>query len=192
MKCESCHQAEAKAAVTVDVEGVKKEIYVCTTCAAKLRGKNKSKKSDPASPKKATPEITVLNGETEPPPPFVEELVKATLGFMKGVAEAEENDKRVCPVCKAKWDQIKSSGRIGCPACWKTFARKIRETFLGGEWGPSHIGAAPTIDRIPDPAAARAVLERELKDAIAREDYRRAAALKRKLDGLSGGKDTIP
>lgn len=182
MKCESCHKAEAKMAVTVHADGTEKEIYVCPSCAARLRGKERS--TPAKTSRKTPPEVTVINGNEENPPPFVEELVKATLGFMKGVAEAEENEKHVCPVCKTKWDQVLSSGRVGCPACWKTFARKIRDNFLAGEWGSVHVGGAPTIDHIPDPAAARAALERELKDAVAREDYRRAAVLKRRIDDL--------
>ena len=78
----------------------------------------------------------------------------------------------------------------GCPACWRTFARQIRREFLSAECGRAHIGAAPAIDRLPDARAVRAVLERDLKAAIAREDFHRAAALKRQLDALDHGKES--
>jgi len=187
MKCEHCHRAEAVTAVTVKRDGVDRELYVCAACSEKLGGGDGAKKTRPR--KGAQPEkVTIIDGTKQPPPPFVEELVKATLGFMKEVAEAQDDERHVCPVCKTKWTSVKESGRLGCPACWKAFARHIRAEFLGAEFGPVHRGAAPAIEQLlPDPEAARAVLARDLKDAIAREDYRRAAEIKRKLDGLAGG-----
>ncbi len=185
MKCELCHQADATTAVTVKKDGAEKELYVCAACAADIRNGGRKKKKTSADPSKPT----VIKTSGEEPPPFVEELVKATLGFMKGVAEAEENERRVCPVCHAKWDKLKDAGRLGCPACWRTFARQIRTEFLSAEFGRAHIGAAPAIDRLPDAKAVRAVLERDLRAAIAREDFHRAADLKRQLDALDSGKE---
>ncbi len=161
---------------------MEKELYVCSNCAAAVRGGGSGHAHETTKPN-----VSVIEGKGVNPPPFVEELVKATLGFMKGVAEAEENEKRVCPVCRTKWDKIKETGRIGCPTCWKIFARQIREEFLSAEFGKAHVGAAPAIDRLPDPSAARTVLERDLREAIAREDYHLAAVLKRRLDALDDG-----
>lgn len=182
MKCEICHKGDASTAIVVKQDGREKELYVCADCAAVHRNGS-------AAPNKSgndKPKVSIIKGNSEQPPPFVEELVKATLGFMKGVAEAEENEKRVCPCCHAKWEQIKESGRIGCPSCWKTFARQIRDEFLAGEFGRAHLGSAPAIDQLPDATAARKILERDLKAAIAREDYHRAALLKSRLDKLAG------
>lgn len=184
MKCELCHQADATAAVTVRKDGAEKELYVCAACAADVRNGGRKKKA-PAAP--SGPSVVKASGEE--PPPFVEDLVKATLGFMKGVAEAEENERRVCPVCHAKWDKLKEAGRLGCPACWRTFARQIRAEFLSAEFGRAHVGAAPAIDRLTDAKAVRAVLARDLKAAITREDFHRAADLKRQLDALDRGKE---
>lgn len=186
MKCEHCHKADAKKAVTVKEKDGEREIYVCDACAARLLGKDHpSTRSE-----EAAPSVSVGGVSGEPPPPFVEEFVKATLGFMKNVAEAEENEKRSCPACGANWNKIKESGRLGCPACWKTFAKHIRAEFLAAQFGQAHRGHAPAVERLPDAQSARSVLERDLKNAIAREDYRLAAELKRKLDSLPGGKET--
>ena len=178
MKCEICHKAEAETAVTTTQDGVEKELYVCSACAASLRG------APSRNTRNSSPKVSVIKGSSTTPPPFVEELVKATLGFMKGVAEAEENEKRVCPHCKATWEQIKESGHVGCPSCWKTFACQIRDEFLSVEFGKAHVGSAPAIDRLPDLKSIKTVLERDLKLAIQREDYHLAALLKNKLDAL--------
>ncbi len=171
MLCEKCHKSEATRAITVKENGVEKELYVCASCAGAKAGSEKPRTSE--------------GGDL--PAPLVEGLVKATLDFMKGVAEAEENERRTCPKCKSNWDTIKEDGRISCPTCWKTFAKKIRSEFLAAEFGPSHKGSAPSVDTMSDPSEARAALERELKDAVAGENYRRAAEIKRRLDAMDDG-----
>lgn len=181
MKCEICKRAEAVTAITVTREGVEQELYVCAACAA-------AAKKGPGARRPAKgrgPKLTLVGGDSENVPgPLVEEFVKATLGFMKGVAEAEEEKTRVCPSCRTTWERVKETGRLGCPACWKAFAREIRDAFLVSEYGRAHLGAAPDVGVIPDARDARTVLERELKDAVAREDYHRAADIKRRLDAL--------
>ena len=162
MQCELCHKNKAEKAITIKKDGAEKD-------------------------EGAIPPFTTGEGANVPPP-LVEGLVKATLDFMKGMAEAEENEHRTCPKCRSNWDQISKSGRITCPACWKTFAKKIRAEFLSGEFGPTHTGSAPSVDAIDDSREAVAVLERELKAAVAREDYRTAAALQKKIDEARRGK----
>lgn len=185
MKCEICRKAEAEKAITVTENGVEKELYVCSACAeAKKQGKTAKAKP----PRTGRPGVTIVGGENVPQP-LVEEFVKATLGFMKGMADADEDKRRTCPVCGATWDSVKASGRLGCPSCWKTFAREVRGEFLAAEYGPVHMGAAPSVEVLPDARSARRVLERQLEDAIAREDYRLAAEIKRKLDGLDAAKE---
>lgn len=181
MKCEICHKAEAETAVTMSIDGHDKELYVCHACAAAARNPEMRKK--PSRKKRPTVEVV---GGSEDPPPFVEELVKATLGFMKGVAEAEQAHTRMCSTCKTTWEKIKETGRIGCPDCWRTFAREIRGEFLAAQYGPSHCGSAPAVGALNRAEDARAVLARRLKEAIDREDYRRAAEIKHQLDALDG------
>ena len=188
MKCEICHKAEAVTAVTLTVDGQQKELYVCAACAKASRDGTPRRKSSRGT---GTPKVTIVGGNADDvPQPLVEEFVKATLGIMKGMAAGpEEEPDRACPTCHRTWEAVKDSGRLGCPACWKTFAREIREEYLRGEYGPAHLGAAPSLETIPDARDMRVVLARDLKDAIAREDYRLAAELKRKLDALGDGKE---
>lgn len=185
MKCEICHKAEAQTAVVTRTDGVERELYVCEACAEQLRTEKKT-----PSRKGEHPQVSIVDGTKANPPPFVEELVKATLGFMKGVAEAKENERQICPVCKTKWDQIKDSGRMGCPACWKAFAKHIRGEFLASQFGLSHQGTAPAVEKLTDTGSVRKIVERDLKAAIAREDYRLAAELKHKLDALRNGEES--
>ena len=131
---------------------------------------------------KPEPEATLISGDGEEPPEFVKNLVEATLDFMKGVAESGRKHAK-CPACKTTWEQIKSRRTLGCPTCWKVFASDIRKEFLSGQYGQKHVGSMPpTVTG----EASRAYLERELKAAVAREDFKKAAAIKRQLDALGG------
>ena len=97
---------------------------------------------------------------------------------MKGVVESKHHARLKCPACKATWEQIKENRLIGCPTCWKTFAQEIRAAYLDAEYGTRHMGAMPPTVTGEE---SRAYLERELKAAVAREDFKKAAALKRKI-----------
>ena len=190
MKCELCHKGDAQVAITLTVNGKSKELYVCKACAEKNKAQVQvpGKKKPSAHP--GHPQLSVMGKSADDlPQPLVDGLVKATIDFMKGVAEVEENEHRVCPVCKSNWEKIKNSGRIPCPSCWKTFAKQIRNEFLTGEYALNHVGSAPAVSKLSNVESVRAVLERELKDAIAREDYHAAANLKKKLDALDAEKE---
>ncbi len=179
MKCEICHQSDATAVIHLKKGDDTQELYVCKSCAAKAGQPSKRKKRAESPPEIALDD----NGE---PPEFVKNLLEATIGFMKGVAETNGKKKvSACPACKTPWKQIKETGLVGCPQCWNTFASQLRETFLSREYGPKHVGDMP---RSITGEASRAFLERELKAAVAREDFKKAAAIKRQLDALADGK----
>lgn len=186
MKCEICKRAEATTAVTVNENGVEKELYVCASCARKARGKDKKHEDAKDGADEDGPKVTVLDENGEAAPPFVDELAKAALAFMQGMVESEISKKKKCPFCKSTWEEIKEKKRLNCPKCWKTFAQEIRADLLGPQWGASHVGSAPRTSATARNADARKTLERELKKAIASEDYRLAAKLKRQLDELQG------
>jgi len=182
MKCEICHKAEAEEALTLTEQGVEKELYVCHACAAEHR---KPRRKQAEKSESSPPDVTIIDGsKAAEAPAFVKDLLKATLGFMEGVAQAEHHDHLVCPVCKTSWQKIAESGRLGCPNCWRAFAKDIPAHFLRGQYALRHQGAMPAHVTGED---TRAYLERELKAAVAREDYRTAAELQRKLAALDAG-----
>ena len=85
MKCEICHNADAQTVLhRKKKDGTEEELYVCKSCAVAA---SRKKKSAAAS---KDPDTVVLNSGNEKPPPFVEDLLKATLGFVKGIAEAQD------------------------------------------------------------------------------------------------------
>lgn len=184
MKCEICHKADAETVLKLKKkDGSVRELYVCKACAA--AAKRPKKKTGGA----ARTSVTVIGpGGEENPPPFVEEFFKAAMGLVDGLghmADEKKKGKKSCPSCKATWEQIQKTERLGCPTCWKTFAAEIRKEILGCDYGKKHVGGMPSNTTGED---ARAWLERELAAAVQRQDYEKAAELQRRLGALDDGK----
>lgn len=179
MKCEICHKHNAEQAIIVKRDGKDCELYVCKACA-------KSQQRPPSKKPKSKPSVTVV-GPGEEPPPFVKNFLEATLGLVKGMAENPEERHLVCPTCHATWDKIRETRRLDCPTCWKTFAKEVQTEFLRSQYGPTHIGLPPAGIARSTAGNSRAQLERALKTAIAREDYRKASEIQKQLESLKDG-----
>lgn len=180
MKCEICHNADAKTVLhRKKPDGSDEELYVCAACAQAAQAKRK--------PSRKNPETVVLNSGDGKPPPFVEDLLKATLGFVKGIAEEQDKAsgklKDVCPTCGKKRDEFREDDRLGCPDCWTAFAADLRERLALHHYGTHHIGGAPEAAPRVDLCAQ---LERLLKVAVRRQDFEKAAEIRRKLEELGG------
>lgn len=193
MKCEICHKAEAKTVIhRPKKDGSTEELFVCKTCAqATKAARDKNRKpSEEEGDGRDGPVIIGASGEK--PPPFVENLLKATLGFVQGIAEAEALKSRpeACPVCGKKREALIEDGRPGCPECWHSFNVEIRENLLGGQYGTRHKGRAPSNAPAPtsDPCAE---LERQLKTAVKKQQFEKAAQIRRELEKL-GKRPPLP
>ena len=175
MLCELCHNHDASGVLhRKDANGEDEELYVCQEC---LKANGKAK---PEKPK----EISVVTPDGDEPPAFIKNFLDAAVGLIEGVAGAEPPQEKKCRVCGATWKKIKSERLLGCPDCWSQFGKEIREEFLSGAYGPKHLGKIP--EKNPDGKPSRAFLEKELKEAVARQNYRKAARLRRQLDELDG------
>lgn len=101
---------------------------------------------------------------------------------------AVQKDNRVCPVCGRSWDDFSRIGKFGCGECYKTFStgaeRVLRQIHSSSEHvgkGPSKSSAEIKFKRKLDD------LKRQLKDAVAREDYETAAKLHAEIKTMEGG-----
>ena len=195
MLCELCHKDEAAGVLHhKDENGEDEELYDCKKCLAQKQGKHDSgsldapdgtsEPSDGTSNKAKTPKIITPDGEE--PPAFIRNFLDAAVGLIEGVAKSESPKERKWPVCGRAWEKIKETHSVGCPDCWAQFGKEIREEFLGGSYGPKHLGKIP--EKAPDGKPSRAFLEKELREAVARQNYRKAAQLRKKLDELNGEK----
>ena len=176
MLCELCHNHEACGVLhRKDANGEDEELYVCQDCL-----KTNGKTNKPPKPGKPT----IVTADGEEPPAFIKNFLDAAVGLIEGVTGGEMPQEQKCRVCGSTWKKIKEERRIGCPDCWSQFGKEIREEFLTGAYGPRHVGKIP--EKNSDGKPSRAFLEKELKEAVARQNYRKAARLRRQLDELDG------
>lgn len=93
---------------------------------------------------------------------------------------------RTCPSCGMTVSNLQSAGLLGCPDCYRIFEELISGVIARAQGGASvHVGRHPaqqasSIDR----AAVRNRLAKELREAVGREDYERAARLRDRLSSL--------
>ncbi len=81
-----------------------------------------------------------------------------------------------CPACGFTLDDYRRTSRLGCPDCYSFFAREFSS--------PTSTGADKPEGSAPEPPT-REKLERQLREAVEREDYESAARLRDELKALS-------
>ncbi|MBR1981210.1 MAG: UvrB/UvrC motif-containing protein [Akkermansia sp.] len=79
-----------------------------------------------------------------------------------------------CPVCGFGVEDYRRTGHLGCPDCYTVFARELDPT-----------AEEPERNNDEPPSLKKARLQKELKLAIEREDYERAATLRDQINALT-------
>lgn len=186
MLCEICKKEKATAILhRKDASGEDEELYVCKGCLDKAEGRSTADGTcgDAGGMANVKPKFVMADGEE--PPPFIRKFLDAAVGLIEGVAKSEPPEEPRCGVCGSSWKKIKETKSLGCPDCWSCFAKEIRKEFLSGAYGPRHVGKIP--ERTPDGKPSRAFLEKELHEAVERQNYRKAARIRKMLDEMDGG-----
>ena len=180
MLCEICKHNNAECVLhRKDENGEDEELYVCKKCMEAADDES----SNPVTMVSIKPIIITADGET--PPEFIQNFLDAAVGLIEGVVKSDIKPQKVkCKVCGSTWEKIKESNAVGCADCWSQFAEEIRKEFLSDSFGPNHIGKIP--ERTSDGKPSRIFLEKQLKDAVAKQDYRKAARIRKQLDSLDG------
>ncbi len=82
----------------------------------------------------------------------------------------------VCSQCGQTLEAFKHDGLLGCAACYPAFAAELTRIFKRLHGATQHHMDAP-----PKAAETVATLEALLRDAVAREDYEEASALRDRI-----------
>lgn len=191
MKCELCHQADAETVLYRPAgPGRSEELYVCKACAAREQIFDRERgiqvtAMDPGAPFPSPPgqephSLEDLKAMGIPP----KELF-GKLGEMFGEmsrrfpADDEAGDNLICPSCGASFNDLRSGGLMGCADCYTAFEKVLPPLLDELHLCSEHTG---------DGALARqreiAQLNRELFEALRREDYPAAKRIKAQLAKL--------
>ncbi len=109
----------------------------------------------------------------------VDRIVRELSGQAPGQAPARQLPADLitqCPACGFTLEDYRRTSRLGCPDCYSFFAREFASLSTAQADAPGDDNDAPP---------SREKLERQLREAIEREDYESAARLRDELKALS-------
>ncbi len=94
-------------------------------------------------------------------------------------------DKKTCPVCNITFAAFRQAGRLGCPYDYVCFESDLEPLLVNIHGAQIHKGKRPTrVAGSPDQHHQLIQLRREMRDAVAREEYERASELRDKIREL--------
>ncbi len=109
----------------------------------------------------------------------------ASADLMLGLGAAQEIEQAAggvelkCPRCGFTQADLKKSGRLGCPDCYKTFSEGLSSLLKTMHKGTRHVGKAPEALRATrDNADKLKALQKKLMKAIESENFEEAAQLR--------------
>jgi protein arginine kinase activator len=154
MLCSECKINQATVHITKIVNGVKKEMHICSECAKKLES---------------------LGGFK-----FINQSDFLIPLFNFGGEEIKSKG-RICPSCGTRLSDFNDSGYLGCAQCYTEFADYLQPVIKRVQRGLKHIGKTPQGEGKNSVDWEYEKLTAELKAAVAEERYEDAAAIRDKL-----------
>ena len=161
MKCQHCEKA-ATFHITELTGGVPEELHLCEDHARQY----------------------LTEGQQEPDAlPVIAGAIVGQFAIGQTAEDLARLDPQACPVCGITFYEFRSQGRFGCPHDYIFFYSDDFERFLSSIHGDSkHTGKRPKrFAGDTDNRTALIRLRREMKDAIAEENYELASELRDRI-----------
>jgi len=152
--------------------------------------------------KPATVHLTQIVGEKMQKLDLCEDCAKAKgindptsfamADLMLGLGAAQELEQGggaelKCPRCGFTQADFKKSGRLGCPACYRTFAEGLEGLLKTMHKGTHHTGKSPeALRKTRENTDRLKLLQKKLAKAIDEENFEEAAALRDEIKTLAG------
>ena len=94
-------------------------------------------------------------------------------------------DQRSCPVCGVTFYEFRHAGRLGCPHDYVHFSEDLEPLIMNIHGATEHVGKSPQHGvRGTDHQTSLIKLRREMKEAVEREDYEQASAIRDEIRQL--------
>jgi protein arginine kinase activator len=159
MKCQKCDR-QATFHITDLIDGEPSELHLCEECATGFL--------TPTAQEEASEMMPAMAG-----------LLAQHLAVGETADELARLDQRACPVCGITFLQFRKQGRLGCPHDYIFFEKELEPLLVSIHDQTQHIGKVPK--RCPHGADQQTQLirlRREMKEAVASEEYERASELR--------------
>ena len=154
MHCDVCKQNQATVFLTQIVDGKMQKVNLCESCSKE-------------------------KGVTDP-------TGFALADLLLGLGAAQEMERggsvQKCGVCGFSQADFKKTGRLGCGACYDTFSEGLATLLKGMHKGIEHKGKVPLRAlRSLERESQMKTLQRDLRKAVAAEDYESAAQIRDRI-----------
>ena len=173
MPCSECNKNLATVHMTKVENGQISKVHLCEECAGHQGGSEMSGVIDLSDVLASIPQMIAL-------------LVDA------GEMEEFSSDAPLprCEACGSSLDDLRETGRVGCPQCYESFAPRLAPLLERIHGRTEHMG------KIPARAGAHIVrshrlreLRRDLGERIATEEFEEAARIRDEIKALERGLD---
>jgi protein arginine kinase activator len=169
MKCQKCDKP-ATFHITDLVDGKPNELHLCQDCAHKFLAPTVEEASDTL--------------------PAMAGLLAQHLAVGETAEELARLDERVCPVCGITFLEFRKQGRLGCPHDYVCFADELEPLLLNIHGETRHVGKVPKrCSKNAEQQTRMIVLRRQMKDAVAAEEYERASQLRDEIRALEKARE---
>ncbi len=102
--------------------------------------------------------------------------------------ELEKLDQQACPVCGITFYEFRSQGRLGCPNDYLCFQKQLEPLILNIHGESEHAGKSPKGKPGVSHERTQLIrLRREMKEAIAEEEYERASLIRDQIRKIEDG-----
>lgn len=162
MICEECKQRPASVHFTKIINGEKTETHLCDQCARQ--------RSEQLLLEPSFTFHNILAGLFEP----------ETMGLPAGQQQVVQRMR--CENCGLSFADFRRLGHLGCSECHVVFSQQLEPVLRRIHGSTVHAGKIPA--RQAGPLRLQRELEglrQELKEAIGKEDYERAAVLRDRI-----------
>lgn len=168
MLCEKCKKNNANVHITKVINGEKQEINVCNKCASEMG------------------DIYSNIGDGDFVSPFTfQNLLSGLMDYMNESPEKTSINTETCKNCGNSYIEFKETGLAGCSQCYKNLSNTLQPVIKRVQGNAIHTG------KIPKRAGKYIIcknkvcnLKKELKEAIEKEEYERAAEVRDKIKEL--------
>ncbi len=177
MLCEKCKKNNATVFYSENINGLCRSYSLCQDCA-------KEQKTI-ASTHEFQSFMNDFPSSIFATLPFMSIQDDILGGLLKANDSGLKSSEKRCPMCKSTINVFSKTGKAGCPECYKTFSDELRDTLRSIHGNVKHIGRTPAgIKKKNENKNHIAELKKELKKAIAEENFENAAKLRDEIRNL--------
>ncbi|MGI9458047.1 MAG: UvrB/UvrC motif-containing protein [Aeoliella sp.] len=169
MKCHKCDKP-ATFHITDLVDGEPNELHLCEGCAQSF--------------------LAPPSGESADVMPAMAGLLAQQLAVGETAEELARLDKQVCEVCGISFREFRKQGRLGCPHDYTCFADELEPLLLNIHDEVHHVGKVPKGFGAQAEQQTQLIrFRREMKEAVAREDYEQASQLRDQIKAIESARE---